>query len=78
MCLVIYTFVSFLVFYLIDGVLTLPGIAAMLLGIGMAIDANIISFDNVQFSNADVNGDGKVTSIDARWILQLAAGMRTL
>jgi len=48
MCLVIYTFVSFLVFYLIDGVLTLPGIAAMLLGIGMAVDANIISFERIK------------------------------
>ena len=48
MCLVIYTFVSFLVFYLIDGVLTLPGIAAMLLGIGMAVDSNIISFERIK------------------------------
>ena len=48
MCLVIYTFISFLVFYLIDGVLTLPGIAAMLLGIGMAVDANVISFERIK------------------------------
>ena len=46
--LIIYTFVSFLVFYLIDGVLTLPGIAAMLLGIGMAIDANVITFERIK------------------------------
>ena len=48
LCLIIYTFISFLVFYLIDGVLTLPGIAAMLLGIGMAVDANIISFERIK------------------------------
>ena len=47
LALLIYTFTSFLVFYLIDGVLTLPGIAAMLLGIGMAVDASIISFDKL-------------------------------
>lgn len=46
--LIIYTFTSFLIFYLIDGVLTLPGIAAMLLGIGMAIDANIICFERIK------------------------------
>ncbi|MBQ2872378.1 MAG: protein translocase subunit SecD [Bacilli bacterium] len=46
--LIIYTFLSFLVFYLIDGVLTLPGIAAMLLGIGMAVDANVICFERIK------------------------------
>ena len=48
MGLVLYTILSFLVFYLINGVLTLPGIAAMLLGIGMAVDANVISFERVK------------------------------
>ena len=46
--LIIYTFTSFLVFYLIDGVLTLPGIAAMLLGIGMAVDSNVICFERIK------------------------------
>lgn len=46
--LLIYTFLSFLVFYLINGVLTLPGIAAMLLGIGMAVDANVICFERIK------------------------------
>lgn len=46
--LLVYTFVSFLIFYLIDGVLTLPGIAAMLLGIGMAVDANVITFERIK------------------------------
>ena len=35
----LYTTLTFLIFYLINGVLTLPGIAAILLGIGMAVDA---------------------------------------
>ena len=48
MGLVLYTILSFLVFYLINGVLTLPGIAAMLLGIGMAVDANVISFERIK------------------------------
>ena len=46
--LILYTFLSFGIFYLIDGVLTLPGIAAMLLGIGMAVDANVICFERVK------------------------------
>jgi len=48
MGIMLYTILSFLVFYLIDGVLTLPGIAAMLLGIGMAVDANVICFERIK------------------------------
>lgn len=44
----VYTMLSFLVFHLIDGTLTLPGIAAMLLGIGMAVDASIITFERIK------------------------------
>lgn len=46
--LTLYTMASFLTFYLIDGTLTLPGIAAMLLGIGMAVDAAIITFERIK------------------------------
>ena len=45
MGVIMYTFFTFLIFYLLNGVLTLPGIAAILLGIGMAVDANVISFE---------------------------------
>ena len=41
--IVLYTLAVFTVFYLIEGVLTLPGIAALVLGIGMAIDACVIT-----------------------------------
>lgn len=46
--LTFYTMSSFLIFYLIEGTLTLPGIAAMLLGIGMAVDASIITFERIK------------------------------
>lgn len=46
--LVVYTFLTFFIFWLVGGVLTLPGIAAMLLGIGMAIDANVINFSRIK------------------------------
>ena len=48
LCLIVYAFLVFLIFNLIDGVLTLPGIAALILGIGMAIDASIISFERIK------------------------------
>lgn len=46
--ILIYTFMTFLIFYLIDGVLTLPGIAALVLGIGMAVDANVITCERIK------------------------------
>jgi SecD/SecF fusion protein len=46
--LIVYTFLTFLIFWLIGGVLTLPGIAAMILGIGMAVDSNIINFARIK------------------------------
>ena len=48
MGVIMYTFFTFLIFYLLNGVLTLPGIAAILLGIGMAVDANVISFERIK------------------------------
>lgn len=48
MGVIMYTIFTFLIFYLLNGVLTLPGIAAILLGIGMAVDANIISFERIK------------------------------
>ena len=36
------------IFWLIGGVLTLPGIAALVLGIGMAVDSNVITFSRIR------------------------------
>ena len=46
--MIIYTFLVFLLFWLLGGVLTLPGIAALILGIGMAIDSNVIMFARIR------------------------------
>ena len=46
--MLLYTFLVFLVFWLIGGVLTLPGIAALILGIGMAVDSNVITFSRIK------------------------------
>ena len=46
--MMIYTFLVFAVFWVIGGVLTLPGIAALVLGIGMAVDSNVITFARIR------------------------------
>lgn len=44
----LYSFLVFAVFWVVGGVLTLPGIAALVLGIGMAVDANVITFSRIK------------------------------
>jgi SecD/SecF fusion protein len=46
--LCIYIFLTLLVFDWMNVVLTLPGIAALVLGVGMAVDANIISYERIK------------------------------
>ena len=46
--MMIYTFLVFGVFWVVGGVLTLPGIAALVLGIGMAVDSNVITFARIK------------------------------
>ncbi|AGX05650.1 MULTISPECIES: protein translocase subunit SecDF [Bacillaceae] len=44
----IYIYLILLVFDWMNGVLTLPGIAALILGVGMAVDANIITYERIK------------------------------
>ncbi len=46
--LAVYIYIIILVFGLLQGVLTLPGIAALILGVGMAVDANVITFERIK------------------------------
>ncbi|MBR2248856.1 MAG: hypothetical protein IJ880_17910 [Bacilli bacterium] len=46
--MMIYAFLVFAIFWLLGGVLTLPGIAALVLGIGMAVDSNVITFSRIK------------------------------
>lgn len=46
--LVSYIWLLLLVFNLMNATLTLPGIAAFVLGIGMAVDANIITYERIK------------------------------
>jgi protein-export membrane protein SecD/preprotein translocase SecF subunit len=46
--LAVYIYITVLVFDLLDVVLTLPGIAALILGVGMAVDANIITYERIR------------------------------
>ncbi|WML45514.1 protein translocase subunit SecDF [Neobacillus sp. PS3-40] len=44
----IYIYLILLLFDWMNGVLTLPGIAALILGVGMAVDANIITYERIK------------------------------
>ncbi|MBQ9011845.1 MAG: protein translocase subunit SecD [Bacilli bacterium] len=46
--IVVYTSLTFFIFWMIGGTLTLPGIAAMIIGVGMAVDSNIINFSRIK------------------------------
>lgn len=46
--MVAYVYITIIFFNLISGVLTLPGIAALILGVGMAVDANIIMYERIK------------------------------
>ncbi|WP_252314313.1 protein translocase subunit SecD [Sinobaca sp. H24] len=43
-----YIYVVLVVFNWMQGVLTLPGLAALVLGVGMAVDANIITYERIK------------------------------
>lgn len=46
--LAFYVFVTINVYNLMGGVFTLPGIAALVLGVGMTVDANVITFERIK------------------------------
>ena len=46
--ILLYTLLVFAIFWLVGGVLTLPGIAALILGIGMAVDANVLTYARIK------------------------------
>ena len=48
LAIMIYMLLVFFIFWLVGGVLTLPGIAALVLGIGMAVDSNIIMYSRIR------------------------------
>ncbi len=43
-----YIYIVLTIFNWMEGVLTLPGIAALILGVGMAVDANIITYERIK------------------------------
>ncbi|HLR42233.1 MAG TPA: protein translocase subunit SecDF [Pseudogracilibacillus sp.] len=81
----IYVFLILLVFQLMQGVLTLPGIAALILGVGMAVDANVLTFERIKEELrtgksvlASFKAGGKnslVTILDANITTMLAAAV---
>ena len=81
--IIIYSSLTMFVFWLIGGTLTLPGIAAIIIGIGMAVDSNVINFSRIKeemyegrgVKQALKNGDTNslTTIIDANVTTLLAA-----
>ena len=47
-CLVFYSLLVLVMFNAIDGVLTLTGIAALILGVGMAVDSSIVTLEKIK------------------------------
>lgn len=81
--LTIYTFLTLLIFDWMNAVLTLPGIAALILGVGMAVDANVITYErikeelkvgrNLKAAFKAGNSNSLVTILDANLTTILAA-----
>lgn len=81
----LYVYLVILVFGWMNGVLTLPGIAALILGVGMAVDANIITYERMKeelilgkstkaaFEAANKNSLSSI--IDANLTTLIAAGV---
>jgi preprotein translocase subunit SecD len=61
-CLLVFVWVLLGVFYLMNATLTLPGIAAFVLGIGIAVDSNIITAERIK----DELRNGKTISSSLR------------
>lgn len=81
--LAVYIFIVFLIYNLMGGVFTLSGIAALVLGVGMAADSNILTFERIRDSlysgrsvkNAFYEGSSKsfITILDAQVTTFLSA-----
>ena len=82
-CLVFYSVIVLAMFNAIDGVLTLTGIAALILGIGMAVDSSIITLEKIkdEINNgkkldkafSDANKRSLVSLIDANMTTLIVA-----
>ncbi len=80
-----YLYLTLLVFDWMNATLTLPGIAALILGVGMAVDANVITYERIKeeikvgrsIRAATKNGNKTsfITIIDANLTTLLAAGV---
>ena len=46
--LILYIFATFAIYNAMGGVFTLPGIAALVLGVGMTVDSNIITYERIK------------------------------
>lgn len=83
--IVVYTMLTFAMYNLVDGRLTLPSIAALIIGIGMAVDSVVLSFERVkdelrkkntlEDAFKEGNKESLVSIIDANITTLIAAGI---
>ena len=62
--LMAYTIMLLGILYLMDATLTLPGVAGIILSIGMAVDANVLIFEHFK-EEYQINGKSLRLSMDA-------------
>ena len=80
-----YIYLILLIFDWMNATLTLPGIAALILGVGMAVDANVITYErikeeiktgrSIRTANKNGNKTSFITIIDANLTTLLAAAV---
>jgi preprotein translocase subunit SecD len=80
LALVIYTLLVLGSITLFRGVLTLPGIAGLILGIGMAVDANVIIFERIKDEIRSGKGmrSALISGFDRAYVTILDSNITTL
>ena len=78
--LMIYTAAVFATFWIVGGTLTLPGIAAVVIGIGMAVDANVLIFERMreEVKNGRSTRDAADAGFTEAWATIVDSNLTTL
>ncbi len=73
LCMLCYLYLAIGIFVFLEGVLTLTGLAAFILGLGMAVDATIITFERLkEQDDPDLSFEKRVMQASNRTFLTIA------
>ncbi|MGA9287595.1 MAG: protein translocase subunit SecD [Anaerobacillus sp.] len=73
LCMLCYLYLTIGIFVFLEGVLTLTGLAAFILGLGMAVDATIITFERLkEQDDPDLSFEKRVMQASNRTFLTIA------